>query len=503
MSVLLSADALDARLHDFLGADGVRTGVVVDGAWLPGEGDALDCLNPATEQVLARPHGASLAQVRAAVAAARRSFDDGRWATFVPADRATLLRRVADSIERHGDVLALAGQFECGTPVRFSRATHVDLPAEFYAWWADMAVKGPRGGREESLGLWRTPVNGVSVLLREPIGVVAAMTAYNAPLAINAFKVGGALAAGCTVVLLPSPRAVLQNAAFMRVIEDADLPPGVVNAIAGFADVGAALTEAPGVDMVSFTGSAAVGKQVMAQAARGLKKVVLELGGKSPNIVLPGQDLDRVVEPAVQRFVRGAGQACGATTRILVSRDQYAEFVDRAGRYLATVVVGDPADPATDVGPVIRGEHRDNVLAYVQRACAAGAVVEAQAPPASASTGYYVTPMLLGNVGGDAEVCQEELFGPVAVLMPYDDVDEAVAIANDTRYGLNANIWGHVADALPLVRRIKSGTVTVNGGVGERPDAPWPGWGESGVGTDRGVDGFQEFHTVRHVAVSL
>jgi len=343
----------------------------------------------------------------------------------------------------------------------------------------------------------------MSTLFREPIGVVAAITAYNFPLLITSFKIGGALAAGCTGVLMPSARTVLSSIAFLRCVREADLPPGAVTLVLGEAEVGEALTLAPEVDMVTFTGSVGVGKLVMEQAARGLKRVVLELGGKSPNVLLPGTDIATAVGPSVLRYTRNSGQGCGATTRTLVPRAQYDAYATAAAEFIDGLVVGDPWDDSTDLGPLIRGEHRDRVEGYVDRAVAAGAIVEAGGGRPPIEHGYFMNPALVGGVTNDAEICQEELFGPVGALLPYDSLDEALDIANGTRFGLNANVWGPTDQAMHFARRLKAGTVTINGGGADRPDAPWPGAGESGVGIDRGMEGFREFFHIRHVQFPL
>ena len=255
--------------------------------------------------------------------------------------------------------------------------------------------------------------------------------------------------------------------------------------------------------MVTFTGSVDVGRRVMEQASRGLKKVVLELGGKSPNVLLPSADIETSVGPSVLRFVRNSGQGCGATTRTLVPREWYEDYAVAAGQVIDSLVVGDPWDEKTDLGPVIRGDHRERIEGYVQRAVDSGGVILAGGGRPDIDEGFYLNPALVGGVDNDAEICQEELFGPVGVLLPYDDVDDALRIANGTRFGLNANVWGATDDAIRFARRLKAGTVTVNGGGADRPDAPWPGAGESGIGVDRGMEGFREFFHVRHVQVPL
>ena len=253
---------------------------------------------------------------------------------------------------------------------------------------------------------------------------------------------------------MPSPQAPLAAVAFMRAVEEAGIPAGIVNLVLGEKAAGTALSEHPGVDMVSFTGSVNVGRQVMIQAAGGLKKVVLELGGKSPNIFLPGADIEAGVPPSVLRFTRNTGQGCGATTRTLVHRDDLDRFVNAAAAFTDTLVVGDPLDAATDLGPLISGPHRDSVRAYIERALATGGTVVAGGGPPASDSGYFINPAIIGGVTPDAEICQEELFGPIGVVLPYDTVEEAIQIANGTRYGLNANVWGPSAAAMDVARRL-------------------------------------------------
>ncbi len=471
----------------------------VDGHWLTAGAYEIDAIDPSTEQVLAKVPTTAVGQVDEAVVAARRAFDEGPWPRMRPRERAAAINRLIDRLRAHRDELVELGMLEVGSPRMLSEAMHADLPINFWEWFADAAIRGPRGGWEDGIGLHHSPVLSTSILFHDPIGVVAAIAAYNTPQLITAFKVGGALAAGCTTVLMPSPRTPLAAVAFARIVQEADLPPGVVNVVIGEAEVGRALTEHSGVDLVTFTGSVAVGRQVMRQAADGLKKVVLELGGKSPNILLPGADVEAAAAPSILRFTRNSGQACGATTRTFVPRADYDRFVAAAAKFMDSVVVGDPFEPTTVLGPLIRRSQVDSVQGYVDRAVDAGAEIVAGGKPVEADRGFFMSPALIGRVGNDAEICQEELFGPVGAVMAYDTVDEAVGLANRTRYGLNANVWGPADDAMRVARRLRTGTATINGGGGDRPDAPWGGVGESGVGFDRGEAGFAEFFTVQHV----
>lgn len=488
----MSAD-LTACLPD------VSTTTFVRGRWQPGEGEAFTTISPGTGAELARWTGTSPAQAEAAIAAARTSYDAGVWRGLEPAARASVLRRLADLMHHHREDLARLVCAEVGSPITLARSLQTSTPVVNVLWAADRAVSGPRGGYREELEPMQRPPSA-SVLLREPIGVVAAITPYNYPINMITWKVAPALAAGCSVVLLPSPRGTLCTLAFVRLAEEAGVPPGVLGLVTGGADVGALLSSHPGVDMVTFTGSNAVGEAVMTAAAPTNKKVVLELGGKSPTIVLPGADLDRAVGPSMLRFCRNAGQGCGATTRILVHRDDADAFVDRAVRFLQEhVPTGDPTNEATEVGPLISAEHRERVEGYLARAVEGGARVLTGGTRPDGLDGFFLLPTLVTDVSPDDEICQDELFGPVAALLVYDTVDEAVAIANNSRYGLNALVWGEHAQALAVAGRLETGTVAINGGGGSRPDVPWVGAKQSGVGSEMGEDGFAEFFTVKHL----
>jgi len=485
---------MSAALRDL-----IAPGSFIGGRWQERGENELEVIDPATEAVLARVPEVGATTVEEAVAAARTAFDDGPWPRMSPRERARILARLAEAVAAQAEPLAELGVFEIGSPITLSRALHAAGPIQFLEYWADMALKGPHGRYQEGLPLIEGPTPSASILLQEPVGVVASIIAYNYPLMLIAFKVAGALAAGCTTVLMPSPRAPLSSIAFTRIAAEVGIPDGVLNLVVGGAGAGQALTEHPGVDMVSFTGSVAVGRKVMTQAAVGLKRVVLELGGKSPNVVLPGADVAATIAPSILRFTRNSGQGCGATTRVLVSRADLDEWNEGAQRFMGGLVVGDPWDEGTDVGPLIRREQVQSVHGYVDRALDDGAEVVAQTPGPLPARGFYIAASLLGGAGNDTEICQEELFGPVGVVIPYDTTEEAVRLANATRYGLNATVWGPTDEAMRIARQIRSGTVALNGGGPERPDAPWSGFGDSSIGAERGEAGFAEFFQVKHV----
>jgi aldehyde dehydrogenase (NAD+) len=417
---------------------GVET-LRAEGWLLAGAPEPLDVVEPGTGRAVGSVPTSDRADVTRAVAASRAALE-GDWGRFSPADRGRVLHRLADLVEAHREDFAQLAVLEVGTPITTSRGLHAAFPAMYFRWWAEQAVTGPPGGYEESLGLAEAPgpggapVMAMSLLRREPLGVVAAVVPYNAPLLIASFKVGGALAAGCTCVLLPSVRAPLFSVALLNLAREAGIPAGVLGVVVGDAEVGQALTTEPGVDMVSFTGSVGVGRLVGAQASGTLKKVVLELGGKSPNVLLPSARVEDTVAASSLRYLRNSGQGCGATTRTIVPRELQDAYVDATATFFDTLVVGDPWDPTSDLGPLIRGEHRDRVQGYVDRAIDGGAVLAAGGGKPELAEGYYMNPALISGVTNDSEICQEELFGPVGALVVYDDVEEALAIANDTRF---------------------------------------------------------------------
>jgi aldehyde dehydrogenase (NAD+) len=470
----------------------------LDGKWVTGDGAEIRSVDPSTGRTLAVTPAASAAQVALATAGTRHAFDEGEWSRVGALERSRLLYRLAELIERDRDELMHLVATEVGSPVS-NAGLQVDSPVMFFRWFAEAARRGPKDGWEQPLPLHYGPVTSSSVLLREPAGVVAAVTAYNYPVVLCAWKLGPALAAGCSAVLVPSPKALLSTVAVVKLIEEAGFPPGTVNLVFGPPAVTEQVVAAAGVDMVSFTGSAAVGSKIMALAAPTLKKVVLELGGKSPNIVLPGTDIASTIKSSALRFCRNAGQGCGATTRTLVPEADVDEFVERSAIFLRQLAVGDPHSPETVVGPLITDEHRRNVEGYLARASDQGATVTGGARPAGMDAGFFLEPALVTGADNSAEIAQEELFAPVGLVLPYRDVEEAVSIANDSKYGLNANVWGPAADAIQVARRLRSGTVTVNGGGGKRDDAPWGGFGYSGVGRECGEEGFREFFEVKHV----
>ena len=472
----------------------------IDGAWVQGEGDSLaDVVNPATEQSLVRMRFAATSQVQAAIAAARRASDSGPWPELSARDRSLLLHSLTDRFEARREEYVDLIISEVGSPKALAQAGQVAAAIDTFRWFADAAARGPVGGYEYGLPLHYQPFTSASLLRQEPIGVVAAITAYNFPLFLLARKLGGILASGCTGVVLPSERAPLTTHRFFEMMQEVEYPAGVANLVIGSKDAGVTLSSHVDVDMVSFTGSVAVGSAVMAQAAPTTKKVVLELGGKSPTIVLPGAEIDVLAGPTILRMTTATGQACGCTTRTFVPEADYQDYVDAAGEFIGTLKVGDPRAADTAIGPLIRGEQRASVEGYVERALQAGGEIVAGGGRPDEPVGFYMNPALVSGLANNSEIAQNELFGPVGVVMRYGTVEEAIAQANDSRYGLNAAVWGPTDEAINVAQRIKSGSVAINGGGGPRPDAPWGGPRESGVGREGGEDGFRDFFEVKHI----
>ncbi len=461
-----------------------------DGRWQqPAGAGVLSVVNPATEEVLGMVGAGDESDAGAAIAAARAAFDDGPWPRLSGGERARLIRRFRDVLASRVDTISALVIAEVGTTVAATRSHQVGLPIEHLEYWGEMAARpdmepvAPRGA-----GNW--------VIRREPVGVIAAITAYNFPFLLNVMKVGPALAAGNTVVLKPSPYTPYSALVLAEAAENAELPPGVLNVVPGDVDVGTTLTTDPRVDLVSFTGSDTVGAAIMAQAASTLKRVVLELGGKSPLIVRHDADLALAAKVGLQNFTFHAGQGCALCTRHLVHRSIHDEYVARIADLGTRLVIGDPADPATHMGPLIRPVAVERTDGYVSEAVAQGAQVAlgGRRPP-DHDVGYFYEPTLLIDVKNSWRVAQEEIFGPVAVVVAFDDDDEAVRLANDSVYGLDGHVVSADAGAaFELACRLRTGGVNINGGAGyTNPAVPFGGYKRSGIGRENGQAGLDEY----------
>ncbi len=479
--------------------DDTATSLTIDGQAVSGEEQTLAVFDPATEELVASVPGASLQQAELAIAAARSAFDDGPWGRMKGTERSLLLHRFADALEGQLDRLIATIVTEVGTPISLAETLQVRTPITHLRFYAEAAARIP----VNELGAHFDPVPSASVVGRRPVGVVSAITAYNYPMVLAISKIGASLAAGCTTVLMPSPLTPLTTLLIGAAAREAQLPPGVLNVIAGGTPVARLLTESPLVDKISFTGSTSVGQQVMSQAAKGLKGVMLELGGKSPMILMPGIGLQPINLSVHLRYMRNAGQGCMSPTRLLVHRPQFEEFVELSKSAYDQVAVGDTWDRKTDVGPLIRPEHRLSVEGFVEEACRDGAYVAAGGGRPPLEKGWYTNPALVVGAENSWRIAQEEIFGPIAVALPYDDVEDAVRIANDSKYGLAAFIFGEEEDAIAVAPHLRAGTVTINGGGGLRPDATLGGFKQSGVGREQGPWGIEEFLEPQHIQWAL
>lgn len=474
---------------------GLENALLINNVDRVGEGEMLTVENPATEEMVAAFRGASMAQVDEAVNAASAAFASGVWNN--PEFRKSVLLKFADLIAANRDRLMECVVSEIGTPMNL-KANHIDTPAAFTRWFAEAAARD----RTRNLG-FNVTNTAVSMVAYRPVGVVAAISAFNYPILIGVTKIAAALAAGCTTVLLSSPRAPLAVLLLGDLVRQAGFPAGVVNIIAGGADVGTALTTHPGVAKVTFTGSVNVGRQVMQQAAAGLRSVVLELGGKSAAIMLPGVDYEKYGVTLHARYARNAGQGCGSPTRILVEESRYDEFAAVSRAAYQRIKVGDPREADTILGPLISSAQRDFIESRVAKAVENGAEILAGGGRPAMNKGWYVNPVLIGGVDNQSSIAREELFGPVSVVLTYRTVEEAIAIANDSELGLKAYLFGDKAECLKLVPQLRVGTVTINGGSPLRPDAPMTGYKFSGVGAEWGEDGLREFLLPQHIDCPL
>ncbi|MFD9972285.1 aldehyde dehydrogenase family protein [Streptomyces sp. NPDC059017] len=453
-------------------------GMYIGGAWRPAAGaDTIAVVDPADEQVIAHVPAGTPEDVDAAVRAARDAFPG--WAATAPADRAGYVAALRDVLAARKDEIAATVTAELGAPTRLAETVHAGLPVLVAGSYAELAASYDF---EEKVGN--------STVLHEPVGVVGAITPWNYPLHQIVAKAAPALAAGCTVVLKPAEDTPLTAQLFAEAVHEAGLPAGVFNLVTGLGPVaGQALAEHPGVDLVSFTGSTAVGRRIGATAGGAVKRVALELGGKSANVILPGADLARAVNAGIANVMSNSGQTCSAWTRMLVHRDQYEEAVALAAESVAKYVPGDR------LGPLVSDRQRERVRGFIERGVAEGARLVAGGPEAPREKGYYVSPTVFADVTPEMAIAQEEIFGPVVSLMEYQDVDDALRIANGTVYGLAGAVWGEQDEAVAFARRMDTGQVDINGGR-FNPLAPFGGYKQSGVGRELGTHGLAEYlHT--------
>jgi aldehyde dehydrogenase (NAD+) len=475
--------------------------MLIDGKLVAAEADrTYPSINPATGQVLENAPDASVADAQAAIAAARRAFDTTSWATDA-AFRARCLDQLHRALTEHKEELRELTIADVGAPRVITYGAQLDEPIGIVRYYADLLPGYPL--TEEIGELEFRGQRHRRWVEKEPAGVVAAIIGYNYPTQLALAKLSPALAAGCTVVLKAAPDTPLITLALGELIaERTDIPPGVVNVISSSSvAVGEVLTTSPDVDAVTFTGSTATGRAIMAAASATVKRVFLELGGKSALVVLDDADLAGPIGTAAFATCSHAGQGCAIPTRMLVPREQHDAIVEQVVAALARVTYGDPRDQGNYMGPLISERQRDKVDGMVRRAVAAGATLVTGGE--KVDPGYFYTPTVLTNVDPDSEIAQEEVFGPVLVIIPHDGDDDAVRIANNSIYGLSGAVFGSDERALAVARRIRTGTVGVNGGAWFGPEVPFGGYKQSGVGREMGAAGLEEFLETKSLAIPI
>jgi phenylacetaldehyde dehydrogenase len=470
---------------------------LVDGQWVtPAGAELIDVIDPATEELLTQVPQADKAHIDAAVAVAKLAHEDRRWSGMSPHDRSRILNRVADLIEERLEELAVLETRDNGKPIERSRADTA-TSARVFRYYA---------GAPSRLTGTVVPIDGgqhhVYTTL-EPVGVAALILPWNFPIMTASFKLAPALAAGCTVIVKPAEQTPITMLRLAAICEEAGVPAGVVQVLTGDGRVGAALTAHPDVDKVSFTGSTEIGRKVMTAASADFKRLTLELGGKSPNIIFEDADLDTAILTAMRASFGHSGQMCTAGSRLLVQRSILAEATERLVEAVGRVSLGDGLAGGVTVGPLVSEEQRQQVLGYIAKGQAEGATVAAGGGTPD-RPGYYVEPTLFTGVSNTMTIAREEIFGPVVGIIPFDDEDEAIAIANDQSYGLAAGVWTRdLARAHRMGQRLRAGTVWVNTYNIFDPALSFGGVGESGLGRDLGEEALRSFCESKSVVIAL
>jgi aldehyde dehydrogenase (NAD+) len=471
----------------------------IGGQWVAPLGTEIQpVISPSTEEVVGEVPLAIPADMDAAVAAAKTAFENGSWADLPPVERADILARAAELIRKRESDIARVTIDEMGVAASSATGSQTGLVANVFDYYAELI---------RTYAFERSVVSGdrASLVTSVPVGVVAAIVPWNAPVTLAAWKVGPALASGCTVVLKPPPEAPLSNYLLVEALEEAGVPAGVINLVPGGREVGEHLVLHPDVAKIAFTGSTAAGKQIMSLCGQQVKRVSLELGGKSAAIILDDADVATVVPRVVGGGMHLSGQVCGLHSRVLVPRSRYEEVVQLAGSIAEKITVGDPHDPKTVVGPLVAERQRDRVEGYIKLAVEEGGrLIVGGERPAHLPKGWYVGPTILADIDNSMRIAQEEIFGPVLVFIPYDDDDDAVRIANDSDFGLSGGVWSADPErALNIARQMRTGSVSVNGMYPQFPLVPFGGFKQSGLGRELGAEGLQSFLETRSIGIPV
>jgi acyl-CoA reductase-like NAD-dependent aldehyde dehydrogenase len=468
----------------------------IGGQWIPPSGDErIEVISPATEEVIHAVPSGTAADVDRAVLAARNAFDSGSWPRSTLSERLDVLRRFDSLYVENNEALATVITQEMGCPITLSRTFQANNPHLILESYLELADSYPfRSVRHAS--------TGSALITREPIGVVAAVVPWNVPQSVAMQKLAPALLAGCTVILKPSPETPLDAYLMAELLQRAGLPDGVVNVVPAERETSEVLVSHPGVDKVAFTGSTRAGRRIAAICGNDLRRVTLELGGKSAAIILDDADLEAAVENLRLSALRNSGQVCSLKTRLLVSKRREGEFVERLIALVESMPVGDPGDPNTQIGPMVSARHRGVVESYIQAGKDEGArIVFGGGRPADLDRGWYVEPTIFTDVKPSDKIAQEEIFGPVLSVLTYEDEIDAVAIANDSVYGLNGSVFcGDLEHGLAIASQIRTGTVEVNGNPAGLY-APMGGFKSSGIGREQSYEGLDSYTEPRSIGL--
>jgi betaine-aldehyde dehydrogenase len=469
----------------------------INGEWTAPTTDAtFSVISPVTEQVIATTPEAREGDVDRAVEAARRAFDEGPWPRMAIEERAEILMRLVSIYFDNAEEMAQTITAEMGVPYSYTLPAHAQATAAILQYNVELGVKTPI---EES-----RPMTGARALVRrEPVGVVAAIVPWNTPQAVTMTKIGPALIAGCTVIIKPAEETPVDALLFARFVEEAGLPPGVVNVVPAGREVGEYLVKHDGVDKVAFTGSTVAGRRIASLCGERMKRCTMELGGKSAAVVLEDAKIDTVLNGLRDWSFVNNGQACIAQTRVLAPRSRYSEIVDGFADVARSLKIGDPFDEATQLGPLFAKRHRERIESYVEIGRGEGArVVTGGQRPADHPTGWFYEPTIFADVDNGMRIAQEEIFGPVIVVVPYEDEADAVRLANDSQYGLAGSVWTEDYDrGLDFARQIRTGTYGVNM-YGLDLDLPLGGYKQSGLGRECGPEGLDAYYEIKAIALA-